>query len=610
MSFRSRPLYAICAVAIIAAAAVTARQAIWRTGLAEMRVKGTDQLALHRDGLEAAIERYRYLPFLLAQDSVIRGLLKQPVDGELIEAANRYLDRANRAAGASALYVMNRSGLTLAASNSAEPTSFVGHSYAFRPYFQDALKNGEGRFYAIGVTTNEPGYFLSHIIEDGGEAIGVAVVKVDLRPLERAWREAGETVAVLDGSGIAFLASIDDWKYRPLHPLGPEQQAKLAASRQYSGANLLSRSLIQGGHGVPVGDLVSVRSLSGIRQPPSVLFHGLPLKDHGWTLVATNSIAPLTERANLVAAVVALTLAFLMLIGLLLRQRRQMIRAKLEAHASLERRVDERTRELQQLNCELAREIDVRHRAEEELRHTQEELIQAAKLAALGQMSAAIVHEVSQPLTALETYLASTRLLLRNGSSEAVGANVEIISDLVARMRRMARSLKAFARKEEVGEERIELRMALDNAISLLRPRFDAEKIVFSIEDSAASTAVLMNGIRAEQVLINLIGNAMDAVKGVETKSISVRLENADGFVRLSVADSGVGIPEHLHDRIREPFFSSKKAGEGLGLGLFICEAIINDAGGALSFSHGAKGGAVFRVILPLYGAERRRAAE
>jgi two-component system C4-dicarboxylate transport sensor histidine kinase DctB len=617
MTFRLRPLYAIYVVALIAAS-IAARHTTWQEGLADMRDKGGKLLELHRDGLKVAIARYNYLPFILSRDSGIRALLKAPADrdlvdnanrylGDLVGEANRFLDSTTKAARASVLYVMDSSGTTLAATNDA----FKGQSYEFRPYFEDALKTSEGRFYGIGVTTRQPGYFLSHVIEDSGVAIGVAVVKVDLLPLEKAWQDAQVDVALLDGSGIAFLTSVDDWRYRPVRPLGPEDHRKLAASRQY-GVDLGTQSLLASASsnehrdpadGLPTGDLVSFRSPNG--SPGSlVMLHSLKLTDD-WTLISTTNVIPLTERTNLVAAVTALTLAFLALAGLLFRQRRQIVRAKLATHAVLEKRVDERTRELQVLNRDLAHEIEVRQSTQDRLKRMQDELIQAAKLAALGQMSAAIVHEVSQPLTALEISVASMRQLLQCDSADAVRDNIDTISNLVARMRRMAKNLKAFARKEDAARvENVDLHAAIDSAIALLRPRLVAEGVMLAVESDAASTVVLMNGIRAEQVVWNLIGNAIDAVKDAERKYISVRLRNDDAFVMLSIADSGPGIPDHLRDRICQPFVSSKEAGDGLGLGLFTCETIIHNAGGTLSLADGADGGAVFTAKLPLAAME------
>jgi two-component system C4-dicarboxylate transport sensor histidine kinase DctB len=144
----------------------------------------------------------------------------------------------------------------------------------------------------------------------------------------------------------------------------------------------------------------------------------------------------------------------------------------------------------------------------------------------------------------------------------------------------------------------------------MMRGRFEAEGIAVSFENDAGGAIVTMNRVRAEQILANLLDNAVDALHGRETKTIRVTLAHDGGEVRLSVADNGAGVPAHLRERIMEPFFSSKKAGEGLGLGLFICETIITDAGGRLSVADGETGGAVFTVSLPLRAMERQQAAE
>jgi hypothetical protein len=327
MTFRLRLLYAVRGVAIvglIAAAAITARQIIWHAGLDEMQRKSGGSLALNGVKLEAAIAPYNDVPYRLSQHPEILALLKAPKDHELASKVNRYLHSTNKTIGARALYVMDLSGTTLAASNYAEPISFVGQWYKFRPYFEEALETGQGGFYGIGVTTGEPGYYLSRVIKDGGTPIGVAVVKIDLRHLPRAWREAGEDLAVLDHrSGILCLTSVNDWEYRPLQQPPPEQLRKLEAWRQYEGVKL-GPSVLEPSHGLPTGDLpVSIRGDGSPRSP--VLLYSLPLNDHGFTLIVISSVGPLSHRANLVATVTALTLAFFAPAGLLLRQRRQMV---------------------------------------------------------------------------------------------------------------------------------------------------------------------------------------------------------------------------------------------------------------------------------------------
>lgn len=276
----------------------------------------------------------------------------------------------------------------------------------------------------------------------------------------------------------------------------------------------------------------------------------------------------------------------------------------------MERRVEERTRELSNLNDELARQIDERLRAEEELRLAQGELIQAAKLAVLGQMSTAIVHEVSQPLAAIETYLASSRVLLDRGMGTALGENFDVIGDLIARMRRMTKTLKAFARKETGVVEEVSAEAVVQIAADLVRPRLRTEGITLVVENEAPGMTLRVNNIRLQQVLMNLLSNAADAIGEARERRITVRIGAAGGFARISVADTGAGIPAQLKERVIEPFFTTKQAGEGLGLGLAISNAIIADAGGHLVCEDAPAGGAVFTVRLPLAIDSPSEAAE
>lgn len=324
----------VIAGAIAVAAASAAWYYTWHTGIVDLRTRGAEQLALHRDALQATIERYRYLPYVLAQDAVIRRLMAHPHDAALVAEANAYLLRINNAASSTTLYVMDGSGMTLASSNFGEPTSYVGQSYEFRPYFQQAITSGEGRYYAIGITTGLPGYFLAHRIAGDDGAVGVAAVKVDLVPLEASWQQTGGSVAITDLTGIAFLSSREDWKYRPAVPLSEEERARLIASNQYSGIDLSQPSLLRTKADLRDGAVVTIRRRGLGADAPPLLLHRLELPQHNWVLIATSELGPLAERSFLVAGVTGLALALTGMLALFLRQRRQLVRAKLEAHSA------------------------------------------------------------------------------------------------------------------------------------------------------------------------------------------------------------------------------------------------------------------------------------
>lgn len=225
-------------VAVVLCVALAAGALAWRAALSEIDARLDQNLILTLRSLETEIDRFRYLPKVTGEDARICTAIRQPYDPAAIAAANRYLERVTELAGASHLYLMDAEGRTLAASNWQLEESFVGRNYSFRPYFRQALEAGAGGFYAIGVTTKTPGYFLSARIEAPGGAVGVVVVKVDLVPLQRAWEAAGQATAVADADGVVFLSGVADWLYRPLSPLGPDALARLAAQRTYLEADL------------------------------------------------------------------------------------------------------------------------------------------------------------------------------------------------------------------------------------------------------------------------------------------------------------------------------------------------------------------------------------
>jgi two-component system, NtrC family, C4-dicarboxylate transport sensor histidine kinase DctB len=550
-------------------------------------------LVLTNRAIATEIERFRYLPLVLGEDARIRALAESERSPTVLKAANLYLQTVVKQAGAAELYVLDDRGIALAASNFATAESFVGHDYSFRPYFQDALLTGEGRYYAIGVTTKKPGYFLTSRIDVPGRPPIIVVIKADLLPLEATWKAAGVQTAIADRWGIVFLSGNPDWKYRPLAPLTDEAAERLAAERTYEGADLAaSKPILPLGVEPPIGQ-AEVPALHVEEGGQRLLAKFSVVEPDGWLVLAATSTEDTGKLAGFWA--LAALIAGLVSTGSLyfLHQRALLIRMRLRQSETLERKVTERTQDL-------AREIDMRKRTEDELRRAQEGLIHSEKMAALGRMSTAIVHEVSQPLAALEATLATAGVLAEKEAAQKVGERLLDARALVKRMQRTVKHLKTFGRKGASDLESVNIDTVIRNALDLAAPRAKALGVVPALEAEDPAPVVVAVAVKLEQVMLNLLLNALDAVEGRENPSIIIRRTVEAGRVCVTVIDNGSGIaPEH-RDRIAEPFFTTKLTGEGLGLGLSISIAIVREFGGEITFAEAPGGGTMATVSMPV----------
>lgn len=541
-----------------------------------MHREANERLALIASTFDATVARYRYLPAVLSLADPIRELYRDPHDASAIAAANRYLKSLNQGARSAELYVLDSTGLALAASNFDQDSSFVGHNYAFRAYFVDAMRAGEGHYYAVGATTGQPGYFLSHRIMEGDKTLGVAVVKIDLTALEADWARAGDLVAMEDENGVIFLASREDWKYRPLLPVPAARLAELNAVQQFG------QAIDPAPVFVPRGDRqrIQIGHARG-RGNAELGEYALQVhpRDQGWKLLLFSDVVDARRNAATVAIAGVFALIASLLILLVAYQRRQAVRAKLEAHDVLERRVAERT---------------------EELRRTLENLVQSAKLASLGQALAGVAHEINQPLAALITYVASSRVLLRRNEVDRAAANLDLMSSIAERMMALIDHLRMFARKETGTRSAVELAPVVDNAVRLLRYRIDNEHVEVVRAAPAEPLHGLANPIRLEQVVVNLLSNAIDAMRDRERRVLTVRLGRRDDSAVIEVNDTGAGIASEHIKSLFDPFFTTKEIGEGLGLGLSISYGIVREFGGDILVDSAPGRGSTFKVVIPV----------
>ncbi|AOY91503.1 two-component sensor histidine kinase [Cupriavidus sp. USMAA2-4] len=576
------------------------------TALTRQAERGQVQMRLYTQALASELARYDHVPGLLSLDERIEALLAHPRDAARVAAANAYLVALNARAGTRVVYVLDAHGNVLAASNWQRPDSYLGEDLSFRPYFHAAMEGQLGRFYGVGTTRSESGYYLSAPIGPRDSPIGVAVVKIGLEAVEQHWQGTGipdMQMLLADENGVVILASEPSWRLLALKPMSDEQRQRLIHSLQYNRAPLAPLAF------QPVRKLRNGDTLVSLRGGPPMLAQSAALPGTDWHLELLSNTMQARVAALNTAALSGVVAAFVLLLGAAWNVRRRIIgerlaaRAALEAaNSELERKVAERTADLSQANAQLQAEVAERTRTEAVLRQTQDGLLQAGKLATVGQMSTGIAHELNQPLAALRTLSGNTQKFLERGDYETARTNLSTIIGLVERMGRITGALKSFARKPGNGRRGARLDEAVDNALFLLDTRVQALQPDI-VRDIEPGLAVVCEPNRLEQVLVNLIGNALDASEspGAQgTPRLELRATVSGGKAHLTVRDSGPGLSEDAFARLFEPFFTTKPAGQGLGLGLTLSAGILNEYGGSLRASNHPDGGACFTLTLPL----------
>jgi len=535
--------------------------------------------------LRAEIDRRRHIPEILATDD---DLAPVAMGGDA-KALNQRLELLAEVTDSEAIYLLDATGLTVAASNWREPDTYISENYDFRSYFTSAIHGDGGKVFAIGTTTGKPGAFVSHAVKDAaGRIVGVLVVKIDIDPLIELWGRSEQDVILTNVDGIVILASRDEWRYRATRPLSEEQLARIRGMRQFDGRPLTPLELADRGD-----SLLRIEAVDYLRAEA-------PVGWLDWRLTLLTPKADIDRRAWSAVAFAAVALA--LIFATLVVMRSQRIRSALQA--------SQRARsDLTQLNEALNREIEERRAAEAELREAQSELQRTVKLAALGQLAASVTHELGQPLSAMKTYLRTAQRDMARGEA-ASGATMERLDRLVDRMTAIAQQLKFFARRSGEPIAPLDLRDAVDGAVETLEP---------ALEEAGASLArrfpdqpVQVRGgrNRLEQVVVNLLRNALDAMRDSPEKVIEMELSAEDGMARLTVRDHGEGISSDLADSLFEPFATTRASGEGMGLGLAISASIVQEHGGAIYAANLPEGGAEFTVALPLAGASAEAGKE
>lgn len=593
-----RAVLVLVALAVVASALALPR--LERMFQIETGRSGEATLTLAIEGLEGALRRYQPLPTLIAERPPLRALLNDPENPMLRARLNEELRQTAVFVNASDIYLMDLSGLTIATSNYRRERSFIGRSFEFRPYFTQARDGGLGRYFALGTTSLERGYFYAAPVEDEGRIVGVVALKFTVDRFENTWRESGGDIIVTDIRDVVFMSSRPEWHFRALDPLTPAEIEQIETTRQYP-LDLIQPFDTQTR---PLSDTLNITTIAGAG---SYVSASRRIADAGWMVTVLVPTGPARTQALTVLALLILLILFAGLIAGVFIQRRARLVERMEQirlhRALLEQRVAERTADLNQANAQLVQEIEDRKATEQRLRKTQNELVQAGKLAALGQMSAALSHEFNQPLAAVKVYAENAVTFLDRGRPEDARKNVTLISQMADRMASISKHLRNFARRPQEKVGPIPLCAVLDDALALMEAKIKAARarVIYHRPDEEAM--VIGGRVRLQQVLVNLLANALDAMEDQNAPRVEIGLRRTGARWCVEIRDHGPGLSEDTLAQLFDPFFTTKQPGKGLGLGLSISYNIMRDFGGTLTARNHDAGGAVFSVDLADAGA-------
>ena len=564
---------------------------VWRSGYAKLVSQSNQQLDIFAAHLQSQLQRFDAIPRLLFDQKLVVASLQDTDNAQLQAKTNRYLNHVNNTISASDTYLIDLNGTTIAANNWRDEQTFIGKNFAFRPYFQQAVSGQQGRYFALGTTSGQRGYYFSSPVINADKIIGVVVVKMDLSKIEKEWTGKQAHFMVTDDDNIIFISNTQSWLLHSLTPLSTEKRHQITRSRRY-GDKAIAALNFSG----PLEDNPTLLQLTTSKPfATNYLSISKYMPAAGWTV---RVFAPLPAIfIDIAIGMVLLSLVFWLLnlrlrLSMHKRQRDQDKEVqRIKTKHKLEQEVKRRT-------ADLNNEIIERQKMEQTLRDTQKELIQTAKLAVLGQLSASISHELNNPLAAIRSYADNALVFLQREQHQSTQDNLQRIIHLTERMAKISSQLKFFARKSSGELHTVPLRNVINMAVELVKPQLKNNQISITVDDANIDVQVNVDQVQLEQVLVNLLSNAMQAVEDASEKNIHIILCRHQEQVIVQVDDSGSGINPANLPQLFDPFFTTKDT--GLGLGLSISHKIMRNMHGNIKAENRPNSGARFSLSLPI----------
>ncbi|ERM58387.1 Signal transduction histidine kinase [Vibrio cyclitrophicus FF75] len=594
--------------------------------------------------IDSELDKFKQIPDLLSHDPrLISYFTSSPqTDKITVTQLNKLLFEWSNQSQADTIYIHDRSGTVVASSNYQQPRTFVGENFSFRPYFASAIKGNNTQYVALGARSNVRGYFLSSPLYTDKEIVGVITVKVSLENLENILTSDDFEIVVLDSNQVVFLSNQTSWLYHSLLPLSEQQQTEIATQRQYGQSEI---SIIEDFRSAKLQQKANDTIQPNDLQPNQIqkelvsnqLFqlgafnlYPAPISNNQYQVVALKETKAELLKVLQIDVIFIIIYSLVMLIAWSWRQTYIAKVALTRLNENLEQTVDKRTHYLKQSNQQLQQTIFQYQESQLKLKQTEQELTQTAKLAVLGELSASINHEINQPLAALRTYSENSLKLLEMKRTDLVKSNLDKMIALNTSITEIIARLKVFTRKVTKQEHHVaNLHQAVNNATSILSTLMIKQGITLRLSTMPDDINLAIHPTELEQVLVNLIHNATQALQQQAMEQSTPRLKTSGQSIleeqssklealdiqtipqigvewqrkndtcQLIIWDNGIGISKDKLEQLFDPFFTTKP--EGLGLGLSISKRIIEAYHGTINAAQLEPSGMVFSLNIPLY---------
>ena len=582
-------LSAIVVSAIFIFFAIKYRSYVYEDFLGQQKTRIETSAQIQLRNLDSELQKYSLLPIGLSGSKNVYEALVSASDSNILKL-NDELARLAATTKVSFIYVLDKDGVTVASSNFENEDSFIGQSLRFRPYFKEAIDSGASQYFAIGEITGIAGLFIAKRIDQDNEYLGVIVAKVQFEDIIEFWKTSQKNYFIINADGIVLFSSDPELNYTTILNIPEIRLREIYESKQFGERELKPAP-------IELDDNLFGRDSQG--EPVQAAFAALP--EYGWMLYEFEATEPVIQAANASIQSRLLTIGIFVVIAMTFVGWRISRRMDAEKTTNmLKTEIALQTKELSEANAKLEAEFSKREIINSRFRKAREELGQANRLGSIGAITAGVAHEINQPVAAIQAFAENTIKFLERQSYERAKQNVNSIIELSSIIGSITHQLRSYASRGKRSTNAVSIKKVIDGVELLIGDRIQAAGVEFVISGNTDSVPeVKADQIRLEQVLVNLLQNALEALIDISNPAIQMTIAANEPWVEILISDNGIGIDEDIAAEVFNPFFSQKP--DGLGIGLGIAKDIMAEFGGAIELCDSILGGATFRLRLKMY---------